>query len=125
MEAFFDAWHKHDAAALRAVMDDGARFLFNGREVGPDYIVAWASKEWPAFPNARFTWNAVGGAGRWVITWTWAGDHEGPYGGIPGTGRHLERSGVAVLHANKVKLLGGTWTWDLHSFVRNVIGPEV
>lgn len=125
VQAFFDAWHKRDAEALRATLDDGARFLVNGREAKPDAVLAWAAAEWAAFPDGQFVCDTVGGAGRWVIQWTWTGTHEGEYNGIPGTARKLERKGFTVLHVNKLKVLGGTWKWDVHSFVTQVLGPMV
>jgi steroid delta-isomerase-like uncharacterized protein len=52
-----------------------------------------------AFPDLHFTLHEQLAEGNTTVThWTATGDHKGPLGPIPATGKHAQNSGVTINH---------------------------
>ena len=50
-----------------------------------------------AFPDVHFTIeDQVAEADKVVTRWTWRGTHQGPFQGIPPTGKHVMVTGVGI-----------------------------
>ena len=63
-----------------------------------------------SFPDVRFTIeDQVAEADEVVTRWTWRGTHQGPFQGIPPTGKHVMVTGVGINHFANGKIVEN-WT---------------
>ena len=64
-----------------------------------------------AFPDVRFTIeDQVAEADEVVTRWTWRGTHQGPFQGIPPTGKHVMVTGVGINHFAANGMIVENWT---------------
>ncbi len=64
-----------------------------------------------SFPDVRFTIeDQVAEADEVVTRWTWRGTHQGPFQGIPPTGKHVMVTGVGINHFAANGKIVENWT---------------
>ncbi|MBL8057579.1 MAG: ester cyclase [Anaerolineales bacterium] len=94
VEPYFDAWNRHDAAALAASLTPEGAYrdpLVPNGVNGPG-LAAYAGGLWAAFPDLRFeivSLDAVAET-RVAAQWRMLGTNTGPFNGLPPTGRPID-----------------------------------
>lgn len=121
---FVLAVQARDAAAARAALAPTFKGKANGKDLDIDGQMRLLEAWWTGFPAANFAMSPVGGSGRYVITWTLFGIHDGFYAGIPGTGKTVSFSGFIVAVSDKTGILSLDWKWDPKVFTKVVLGPD-
>lgn len=121
---FVLAVQSRDAAGARAALSPNFKGKANGKDLDSDAQMRLLEAWWTGFPAANFAMSPVGGSGRYVITWTLFGVHDGFYAGIPGTGKTVSFSGFIVAVADKTGILSLDWKWDPKVFTKVVLGPD-
>ena len=112
-EFFAQVWNQGSEAAIdRFIAADAA-----GND--PDFGMGregfkrqW--REWQAaFPDIHFAIEEMVAEGDTVVTrWTLTGTQQGPFLGIPATGRRIEVSGMSLDHLKDGVLVSGFDGWD-------------
>ena len=112
-EFFAQVWNQGSEAAIdRFIAADAA-----GND--PDFGMGregfkrqW--REWQAaFPDIHFAIEEMVAEGDTVVTrWTVTGTQQGPFLGIPATGRRIEVSGMSLDHLKDGVLVSGFDGWD-------------
>lgn len=122
--AFLAAVQSRGREALLAALSPSFKGKANGRDMDREAQVRLVESFWAGFPDGTFRFEATGGHGHQVITWTFAGTHEGTYLGVPASGAKVDLSGfiIAVSDASGVRSLD--WKWDTKAFARQVLGPD-
>ena len=122
--AFVAAVQSRAGDGVRAALAPEFKGKANGRLLDADAQVRLLEEFWTGFPAAQFQMEPVGGSGRHVITWTFAGEHGGLYAGVPPTGTAVAFSGFIVAVSDKRGILSLEWKWDPKVFTKAVLGPE-
>ncbi|MEK6985428.1 MAG: ester cyclase [Candidatus Thermoplasmatota archaeon] len=125
IERFVAAIQTKDAAGVRASLASTFTGRANGRPLDLDGQVAILDSFFAGFSDGAFKLEATGGSGRHVITWTFAGTHDGIYLGIPATGKPFALSGYIVAHSSPAGILFLEWKWDTKKFMQTVMDPEM
>lgn len=122
--SFVLAVQARDSAGARAALAPTFQGKANGRALDAEGQMRLLQAWWDGFPRASFAMEAVGGSGRYVITWSLFGVHDGPYAGIPGTGKTVGFSGFIVAVADATGITSLDWKWDPKVFTKAVLGPD-
>lgn len=89
-ERYFDAWNRHDAAAIVATFAEGGTYAdpvtpgpLNGPAIG-----AYAQALWDAFPDLSFEIVSASSSESGLVSaeWRMKGTNAGPFNGLPPTG---------------------------------------
>lgn len=97
---FFDAWNRHDAAAVEATFGEGATYAdptVPGGVSGAN-LLAVVQGFLTAFPDMSIEIaHAIdGGTGMIAVEYVVRGTHTGPLGPMPATGRSFAMPGVDI-----------------------------
>lgn len=125
VERFVAAVQGRDAAGVRSSLASTFTGRANGRPLDLDGQVAILESFFGGFSDGAFKLEATGGSGRHVITWSFAGTHDGTYLGIPATGKPFALSGYIVAHSSPAGILFLEWKWDTKKFMQSVMDPEL
>ena len=114
MEAYFDAFNKHDPEAVAALFAGGGKYVDPAVSMGvkgkalKDYLRG----HYAAFPDAsyRLVRTVVDRNGLATCEWRFKGTNTGPIGDSPATNRPVE-----VLGASFLQVKGGKIAW-LHGY---------
>lgn len=114
--AYFDAWNGHDSAALRGVFAQGGTYsdpVTNGPVTG-EAIVAYAENLWTVFPDLAFELASIGSSRPTsvVAEWTMTGTQDGPFNGLPPSGKSVRVAGVDIIEASDSGLSSVTGYFD-------------
>ena len=121
---FMAAVDARSAEALRAALSPTFIGKANGRLLDAEAQARLIESFWTGFPDGAFKWDATGGHGHQVITWTFTGTHGGTYLGIPASGTAVTLSGYVVGRSDKTGVLSLEWKWDTKAVTRQILGPE-
>lgn len=121
---FVLAVQARDFAAARAALGPTFQGKANGKTLDAEAQMRLLQAWWDGFPRASFAMEATGGSGRHVITWSFFGVHDGPYAGIPGTGKTVGFSGFIVAVSDATGIVSLDWKWDPKVFTKAVLGPD-
>ncbi|HWQ11190.1 MAG TPA: nuclear transport factor 2 family protein [Roseiflexaceae bacterium] len=95
---YFEAWNRHDAAALVASFAPGGMYR---DPLAPDGVTgeaigAYAAGLWGAFPDLRFDLVSLDALDnrRLAVQWRMRGTNSGPFNGLPPTGRRIDVPGA-------------------------------
>jgi steroid delta-isomerase-like uncharacterized protein len=104
---YFEAWNRHDAAAIVACFRPDGTYTDPLAPAGlaGTAIGAYAAGLWDAFPDLSFSLEHVHacGATRLVAEWRMRGTNTASFQGLPPTGRTIDLPGVDVIE------LAGDW----------------
>lgn len=114
MEAYFDAFNKHDPKAVAALFSKGGKYIDSAVSSGvegkafEDYLQG----HYAAFPDASYQLlqTIVDSDGLVSCEWRFKGTNTGPLGNSPATNR-----GVEVLGASILQVIGDKIAW-LHGY---------
>jgi steroid delta-isomerase-like uncharacterized protein len=99
---YFDAWRRRDAGAVLSTFAPGGTYddPKTGGPIGPDALGGYLNALWSAFPDLDFTLGAVHRVGddRVHAEWRMHGHQQGPFQGLPPTGRAVDVPGFDVIH---------------------------
>ena len=77
---------------------------------GPDGAIAFIPRLRAAFPDFRFRiLDQIAEGDKVVTRWILAGTHEGPFQGMPASGRRVEMTGITIFRLANGKIIEG-WT---------------
>ena len=94
----------------------------NGREiVGVSAAKAFIQALLTAFPDAQYTVEDTVESGEKVVTrWSATGTHQGSFGGVPPTQKHVTMLGITIFALTDGKI-GTLWsTWDLFGLMQQL-----
>ncbi|HTI32352.1 MAG TPA: ester cyclase [Miltoncostaea sp.] len=97
---YFDAWNGHDEEAVAAAFVPGGEYRDPGVPDGLDPAAtgAYAAGLWEAFPDLAFgVDDLVADGDRVWARWTMTGTNDGPYRGLPPSGRPITLPGADLL----------------------------
>ena len=104
VERYFDAWIARDALAIVSTFTDGGTYLDPTTPVAlvGDAIGEYARRLWSAFPDLTFEIRKRTGSGRGDLAaeWTMRGTNDGPFGGLPPTGRRVVVEGADFIRVD-------------------------
>lgn len=122
---------KADPTVYGAMLPDG--FKDNDRPtIAPegvpdrDVILGLFAELEQAFPNATHTLDILEpiGTDRAVVYWTFKGTHEGPFFGVPASGRDVSINGVDIFRAKDGKLVEQWHVEELQSLFAQIAAAE-
>jgi steroid delta-isomerase-like uncharacterized protein len=127
IERWLEAWNAHDPQRVASMYIEDAISRDMGRDMalmGREAIAESLSTYMEAFPD--ITWKVsrfgVDTERRTVyLEWHAVGTHEGPYHGMPPTGRSVEVDGCIVFNlASDGKIVSDIGYWDVASMLRQL-----
>jgi predicted ester cyclase len=124
MPAFVAAVESRSVDALRAAISPSFAGKANGRPLDREAQVRMIESFWAGFSDGAFKVEATGGGGHGVMTWTFAGTHDGIYLGVPPSGTKITLSGFTIAAWNATGFTSLDWKWDAKAFITQVLGPE-
>ena len=103
-------WNREDFAAVDALIaadyDGHSSTEFDGHDGAKQFVPVLRS----AFPDFRFVIEDQLAEGDKVVTrWSLQGTHEGPFQGIPPTGRRMTMAGITIFRIAAGRIIEG-WT---------------
>lgn len=111
--AYFDAWNARDAGAILASLAEGGTYqdpITDGPVSGPA-LRGYVETLLEAFPDLNFEIESVAetGGGRVAAEWIMRGTNQGPFRGLPPTGKSIETTGADFIETadGKVKSVTG------------------
>lgn len=127
-QAYADAWHRHDAAAIVATFADGGTYT-DPATPGPltgAAIGAYATSLWDAFPDLSFEVlsSLENGDGLFSAEWQMNGTNTGPIYGFPPTGRSISLRGADFVRVESGKIRSVQGYFDAGAVPRS-LGLEV
>src|SRR5215467_5022669 len=107
-QRYFDAWNKHDAAAIVAAFAERGTYedpVTPGPLTGPA-IAAYAQGIWDAFPDLSFEIVSAteGGSGPLSAEWLMKGTNRGPFNGLPPTNASVALPGADFIRVSDGKI---------------------
>lgn len=116
-----DALTSQDTARIASFYAD----TYHGIDVGQAHVqhgphdrVAAFEVLRQAFPDLRFSGEALVEGNRVALTWTMRGTHQGRFNHIPQTGRAVAVRGVSVLTFANGQIVEGLTIWDTAGLLR-------
>lgn len=101
---YFDAWSARDPEAVGAAFAEGGRYFDPGVPDGldPAATAAYAAGLFGAFPDLAFAVDDVvaGAHGSVWARWTMTGTNDGPFSGLPPTGRAVSVPGADLVRVD-------------------------
>jgi len=112
-QGYFDAWNRHDPAAVVAAFAKGGTYCAPNVPDGlsGSAIAVYAGELFAAFPDISFDVCGTAPAGDGVVgvRWTMRGTHRGdlvmPAGPIPPTGKQVQVSGITLIRFTEGKVV--------------------
>jgi steroid delta-isomerase-like uncharacterized protein len=127
IERWLEAWNAHDPQRVAAMYMEDAISRDMGRDMallGREAIAESLTTYMEAFPDIEWKASRVGvDAQRRTVYLEWhaVGTHEGPYHGLPPTGRSVEVDGCVVFNlAADGKIVSDIGYWDVASMLRQL-----
>lgn len=130
--AMFAAYNAHDPAGVLALLTDDIEWVEpEGHYTGKNEVETSLQALFEAFPDAVWPTESVvllpaADHQTMAVTWTWQGTQEGPYNGLPATGKKVDIDGVTVakLHGTKIKEL--IFYFDTYAYLAQLgVVPEL
>lgn len=123
VDAYFDGWNAHDAAAVARSFAPGGTYqdpVTAGAIAGAD-IGRVVEPLCRAFGDLHFErGEAIGAGGRWVVEWTLRGHNSGPFRpGIAATGEAMALRGVDVFEVGDDGIRAVRGYFDQKAFVES------
>jgi steroid delta-isomerase-like uncharacterized protein len=118
----FDLLRHYDEAAADAIWAEDVEFrephqIIRGREAGKRRYCAFRK----AFPDIDATLHEVVAQGDYVaVRYTLEGTHEGPFAGIPATGKRATLSGMSIFRLAGVRIAEGWGCADFYGFLQQM-----
>lgn len=131
-KAIFTAFNAHDPAGVLAVLTDDVDWQEpDGHYIGKNEVEAALKALFEAFPDTAWPMEAVTLLATTdhqtiAVTWKWQGTQEGPYNGLPATGKKVDLDGITVakLHGTKIKEL--TFHFDTYAYLAQLgVVPQI
>lgn len=124
MEAYFDAFNKHDAKAVAALFATGGKYIDSAVSSGVEgqALEDYLQGHYSAFPDATYQIlrTIVGSDGLVSCEWRFKGTNAGPLGNSPATNRGVEVPGASILQVANDKI---TWLhgyYDRRNFLKQL-----
>ena len=123
VQAYVDAWNRHDSTALDTLMAPGAvheDLAQNFRGKGSAEVVAFMRKTHAAEPDYKWkVTNSVEEGRNVALEWTWTATYSGPdLAGKPVANRRINGRGASVAELENRKIKRFTDYFDMGSFFR-------
>lgn len=107
-QAYFDAWNARDGAAIVASLSEDATYQdpMTGGPIPPAALKGYAETLWGAFPDLTFDVASIGEMenGRIAAEWIMRGTNDGPFNGLPPSGRAIESTGCDFIETRDGKV---------------------
>ena len=107
-QRYFDAWNRHDAAAIVASFTEGGTYRdpATGQPLTGEAIAAYAGGLWAAFPDLSFeiVSAAPAGDGMLAARWIMHGTNRGPMRGLPPSGRAVSLPGADFIQVEGTRI---------------------
>jgi len=88
---------------------------------GPDGAIAFIPRLRAALPDFRFRiLDQIAEGDKVVTRWKLAGTHEGPFQGVPPSGRRVEMTGITIFRLANGKLIEGWTNEDVWGMLRQL-----
>jgi steroid delta-isomerase-like uncharacterized protein len=122
--AYFEAWNRHDRAAVQATLAPGGHYRdpFTPAPLAGAELAGYAQALFDGLPDVRFDYEGpfpLDGQ-RVLVPWVLTGTHRAPFNGIPASGRTLRLEGVDLLTAGDGGLLSVVGHFDSAAFLRQL-----
>lgn len=120
---YFDAWNKHDSAAIVALFAEGG--TYNDPAVDPGLtglaITDYINSLFAAFPDLSFEIvGTASGDGMAAVQWVMRGTNTGPFAGSPPTGRSVALPGADFITVVGDKICSVQVYFDQKTFVEQL-----
>src|SRR5271166_213428 len=85
----------------------------SGSEIGPEAYKRAILRLWRGFPDMQMIIeDIVGENEKIVVAWTFSGNHDGEFVGIPATHKRVSVDGVTIHHVANGKIIDSFSNWD-------------
>lgn len=122
--AYFDAWHAKDGAAVVASLSDGGTYCDPTTDgpIAGEAVKAHVEMLCAAFPDLSFEMKSVAGTGGGRVTaeWILRGTNLGPFRGLPATGKAIEVRGADFIETDGGKVTSVVVEFDAASVPRQL-----
>lgn len=123
-QAYFDAWNRHDPAAIVATFGEHGTYSdpVAGAGLRGQAIAAYADGLFTAFPDLGFRIGSVDRTGErsLVAEWTMHGTNTGPLSGAPATGATVALPGIDVIELRGDALASVRGYFDRQTFLEQL-----
>ncbi|HUR61988.1 MAG TPA: ester cyclase [Candidatus Thermoplasmatota archaeon] len=125
VQGFYDAYNRHDALLLDAVLAPGYRGHVNGRDIlGPAAARQVVAGFLAAFPDCAYTvLDGVREADRTAVRWEFMGTHKGTFAERPATGRRVKATGLTLFRVEGGRIAELWSHWDAPGLVAQLAAP--
>lgn len=88
---------------------------------GPEGAVAFIPQVRTAFPDFRFeVLDQIAEGDKVATRWRLVGTHEGPFQGVPPSGRHVEMTGITIFRLADGRLIEGWTNEDVYGLLQQI-----
>ncbi|MBE7554249.1 MAG: ester cyclase [Anaerolineales bacterium] len=119
-QRYFDAWQRHDGAAIVATFAEGGTYNdpATGQPLSGPAIAGYAGGLWAAFPDLSFDIISVAPAGDGMVAaqWLMRGTNSGSMRGLPPTGRSVALPGADFIRVEGGKIRSVQGYFDMKTF---------
>ncbi len=122
--AYFDAWNRHDLAAVVATFAPGGTYRdpFTVQAIGGAALEGFAAALFTGFPDLVFTFEGPFQVSDRVahVTWVLEGHQGGPFNELPPSGRWVRLEGVDVVEVGPEGITRVVGYYDSATFLRGL-----
>src|SRR5262245_55023372 len=119
-QLYFDAWNRHDGDGVVALFAEGGTYNdpASGGDRTGEQIKAYAQDLWTALPDVSFELvsAAVSGDGLLAAQWIMRGVNNGPFAGLPPSGRSVTLPGADFIRVESDKIRSVQGYFDTRAF---------
>ena len=116
LQKYFDAWNRHDGQAISAAFAAGGTYadVVTGCPLTGEKIAQYAEGLWQAFPDLHFELDGPPATSGDIVymPWRMRGTHDGPFNGLPATGKVISIVGVDVVRYSSAGLVSVVGHFD-------------
>lgn len=124
MEAYFDAFNKHDAKAVAALFANGGKYVESAVSSGVEgqALEDYLRGHYAAFPDANYQLlqAVVDSGGLAACEWRFKGTNTGPLWNSPATNRGVEVLGASILQVSGDKIAWLHGYYDRRNLLRQL-----
>jgi steroid delta-isomerase-like uncharacterized protein len=116
VQKYFDAWNRHDGRAISAAFAPGGTYAdaVTGGPLSGDKIAEYAEGLWQAFPDLHFELDGPPATIGEIVymPWKMQGTNNGPFNGLPATGKTISTVGIDVVRSSSTGLISVVGYFD-------------
>jgi steroid delta-isomerase-like uncharacterized protein len=124
IEAYFDAFNKHDPEAVARLFAKGGRYIDSAVSSGVEgeALEDYLKGHYAAFPDASYQvlHTVTGGDGLAACEWLFKGTNTGPLGNSSATNRRAEVRGASILQVSGDKIAWLHGYYDRRHFLKQI-----